>query len=375
MTTYEAGAQFLPEAVARIFDDRFAAAHAEMNRYALARLGRLVRELAPDRSGDGTFSRAELFESAGVVPAGERVAGWILDFLTAGGILAREGDRYRFAPAGSFDFEGALAAGPAWPTRTVFDRAVDGTADLLRGKKSGEEILFGLSSFSLWFDYFDRSNLLYAANNRLAALVLADRLLGGERILELGGGAGSAALAFLDELEGRSAPARPAFYHFTELVRAFERRASRALAGRMPAGTELRSTPLDFDKPFGSQGIEPASFDAVWAVNALHVARDLEGTLGEIRSALRPGGLLVAGECVRPAPGAPIYTELGFNFLDSWWSGRTDGRRSSNGFLSGGEWRACLLAAGFREVESVPDIEAVQKSHPEFVAAAIVARS
>ena len=61
------------------------------------------------------------------------------------------------------------------------------------------------------------------------------------------------------------------------------------------------------NRPFPEQGIAPASATLVYAVNTLHAARDLGFTLREVGRALRPGGVLVASECMRTP--VPVYAD------------------------------------------------------------------
>jgi hypothetical protein len=44
------------------------------------------------------------------------------------------------------------------------------------------------------------------------------------------------------------------------------------------------------------------------------------------------------------------------------------------GFLSPDAWRANFLAAGFRDVTFVPDIDAVAARYPKFFVGAVIAR-
>src|SRR5207244_2329053 len=81
-------------------------------------------------------------------------------------------------------------------------------------------------------------------------------------------------------------------YRFTEFVPAFLRRGEQAVRTRYPALSALSAAALDMNRPFAEQGVERGSVALVYAVNTLHVAQDLEFTLGEIFQALAPGGRL-----------------------------------------------------------------------------------
>ena len=97
-------------------------------------------------------------------------------------------------------------------------------------------------------------------------------------------------------------------------------------------------------------------------------------TLGEVRTALAPGGALVISECVRPFPGQPVYVEFVFNLLEAFRESRLDPAwRTNGGFLTPEQWTAGLLATGFRDVRIGPDIAVIRDVYPSFVVAAVVA--
>src|SRR5262249_56226809 len=121
-------------------------------------------------------------------------------------------------------------------------------------------------------------------------------------IVEIGGGSGSAALAFAERLARDAASNRIGRYVFTEIVPTFLRRAERNLKAAFPE-LPLEFRRLDMDRDFLEQSLEPASADVLYAVNTIHIARDLHATLGRIREVLKPGGIAVFSECVRPRAG------------------------------------------------------------------------
>ncbi len=93
----------------------------------------------------------------------------------------------------------------------------------------------------------------------------------------------------------------------------------------------------------------PEAADVVYAVNTVHIARDLQATLARIRGALRPGGRAVFSECVRPFPEQPIYVEFVFNFLENFTGVVTDARtRPNHGFLTPANWRDALPGGRIR---------------------------
>jgi SAM-dependent methyltransferase len=245
----------------------------------------------------------------------------------------------------------------------------------LRGERTGEEILFSPTRLRLWAEFFSNDNGLYAVNNLVGAVAVEDLVSPGSlAILELGGGLGSAAVALLERLRlaGRWGDIRE--YRFTDIVAAFLRRGQQAVQTRFPDAMFARFASLDINRPFGEQGTPAASVALVYAVNTLHVARDLGFTLREVFTALAPGGALVISECVRPVPGQLIYAEFIFNLLEAFRSPVLHpAYRPTGGFLTAEQWRLAMEAAGFLEVRTLPDVTRIRERFATFCVAAIAA--
>jgi SAM-dependent methyltransferase len=245
---------------------------------------------------------------------------------------------------------------------------------VLRGEASGEEALFAPDRIGAWIEYFSNDNLVYAVSNRIGALAAARSLAASGSVLEIGGGLGSSAEVLLELLSEAGRLAGMTKYRFTEVAPAFLRRGQRLLAGRFP-GAPIHFGRLDMDRPFEEAEVEAGGFALVYGVNALHVAHDLEFTLGEVQRALAPGGCLVLSECVRPFAGRPVYIEFLFNLLRAFRAPRLVAPwRPNGGFLTPEQWTAALAACGFRDVTVYPDIARVREVCPAFVVAAITAR-
>jgi SAM-dependent methyltransferase len=249
---------------------------------------------------------------------------------------------------------------------------VEEAGAFFRGEKSGEEILFSPIRLPLWFRYFSNQNLLYSINNAIGAEVLARALPAtGAEVLEVGGGAGSAA-----EMALRRSGAQLARYRFTEVVPTFLRRGERAARAAASTGTAIEAFRLDMTKPWEPQGVAPASLDAIYSVNCFHVAPNLDTLLAEVLTALKPGGAVVVSECLKPGdPFRPIYVDFVFEFLTSFTNVTTHPvRRPAHGFLTPAAWRASFEAAGFTGVEVHPDVERLGTLFRNFFAGAVVAR-
>jgi SAM-dependent methyltransferase len=372
----------LDPGVRRHFSPEFIICSEYFDRFTTETAGRALERL--DLLGEfrEPSTPREAITRRGYSERAETALRWMLEKLTEEGFFAAQAGgrfvaRVPIPPGDSGAKEKALAVSPGCaPGFAVVEVLAESIEDFFAGRKSGEEILFAPSRLSLWFDYFHNDNLLYAVNNRLGAEA-ASRALPSTRaatILELGGGAGSAAQALLEHLASEGRLGNVAKYLFTEPVPTFLRRGERSLKARFPE-VPLECRKLDMNLSLVEQGIAPGSIDLVYAVNTIHVARDLRATLAGIREVVAPGGAVVFSECVRPRAGQPIYIEFIFNFLENFVNVVTDPEiRPTHGFLTPANWRAALRSAGFEKAELLPDVDALARDYPSFFVGAITAR-
>ena len=244
------------------------------------------------------------------------------------------------------------------------------------GEESGDHNLLGPKGVPLWLNYFHNDNLTYSVNNWVGAAAAADRLSSRPtlRVLEIGAGMGSATDILLTQLGERSLLPRLERYVITEPNAYFRRCNQRKVAARYP-NLPLEWASLDVDLPWSAQGIASGKFDLVYAVNVMHISKNLLFSLNEARSALATDAWLVIGECVRPYDNQPIYPELMFQILDSFTNVETDPEiRPNPGFLTAEQWRRAFLKAGFTQPEVAPDIERIREIYPHFFTGAICGR-
>ncbi|HUF77792.1 MAG TPA: class I SAM-dependent methyltransferase [Thermoanaerobaculia bacterium] len=338
--------------------------------------------LAGAPPGSGRSTAGSLAHHLGLAPGSEVPLAWLLAELTEAGELQEaacgiSGATVRLAgelrPAHREAFrEAALEHDPAnAPFLDLLDLAGRVWPRVVTGQVRGEAVLLGPDQLGLWLRFFSNDNPVYAVNNRLAAVAAANRLAERTRALEVGAGAGSGSAALFEELERTGRLGRLATLRLTEPAAMLRRRAVRELERRWP-GAPVEAAELDIDRPWAEQGVEPGSLDLVFGVNVLHVARDLAWTLAEARRALRPGGWLVAGECLRPRPGRPVAAEMIFLLLEGFREVRLDPElRPGPGFLTPELWVAQLENAGFERVELVPDVRLLREIHPRFATGAV----
>jgi SAM-dependent methyltransferase len=241
------------------------------------------------------------------------------------------------------------------------------------GRQEGDQNLFGPQGIPLWLNYFHNDNLTYAVNNWVGAVVAADHLSSRQRvrILELGAGTGSGTEILLKLLDERGLLPRVERYLVTEPNAYFRRCNQRKLAAQYPS-VPLEWATLDLDLPWNTQGISPSTFDLVYAVNVMHISKNLLFSLNEARTALAADGWLVIGECVRPFANQPIYPEVMFQILDTFTDVEIHPEiRPNPGFLTADQWRRAFLRAGFGNVEVAPDIDRIREFYPHFFTGAI----
>ncbi len=369
-----------------LFTREFVLCAEHFDQFTVDSVLHLVHELGLTDSLARGVSARELVASRGFAPRAEIPLQWFFRKLAAAGFLdaARDREETVYRSRGPLPFgdpdraeSRAKALDPrSLPAFAVVRAMIAHVPEFLRGEKTGEEILFSPAKLSLWFDYFSNDNLLYQINNRLGAEAVARVLPSTRRatVVELGGGSGSAAVAIGERLARDGALGRVERYVFTEIVPTFLRRAERTLKARFPElPVEFRK--LDMNEDFREQGVPAGLADVVYAVNTVHIARDLGATLSRIRETLKPGGVAVFSECVRPFPDQPIYVEFVFNFLENFTGVATDPEtRPNHGFLTPENWRRAFRASGFERAEILPDVEELARHYDAFFVAAVSAR-
>ncbi|KIW31320.1 uncharacterized protein PV07_02977 [Cladophialophora immunda] len=159
-------------------------------------------------------------------------------------------------------------------------------------------------------------------------------------VLEVGAGTGGATRLFLnhDQLSFNS-------YTFTDISRTFFEPAAKEFERH---AEKMEFQPLDIRRPPSEQGFKPNSYDLVAASNVLHATPNLEATLANVRSLLKPGGRLIVIEIAHRQ-----HTRVGFIFglFPDWWSGHDEGRVLGP-FVPYAEWDRILKRSGFSGIDT-----------------------
>ncbi|KAL3458715.1 hypothetical protein BJX64DRAFT_301730 [Aspergillus heterothallicus] len=168
------------------------------------------------------------------------------------------------------------------------------------------------------------------------------------RILEVGAGTGGATLPILEALSGGANSDRaPNFsqYVYTDISSGFFENARHKLS-RWP---ELVYQKLDIGRDPEQQGIEVGTYDLVVAVNVLHATPDIEETMRNVCTLLKPGtgklGIVEAADNDSPLV-------LPFALLPGWWLASDTYRALENGPLMPlDRWHQVLISTGFSGVD------------------------
>jgi SAM-dependent methyltransferase len=373
--------EMLPPYLLHVIDASFLRSHLLYDEFVYRLVLKVIRETGLESaireggSAEAIAARERLEVGQAVVPLD-----WMLRLLAARGVLEEfRGEEFRArGPLPTADLAAVrdeqLQHDPSWmPSYVLAETVAQDYPAFLRGAVVGEEVLFSPRRLRLWVDYFSNQNGLYAVNNKVGAAAVEQWLpLDGGVLVELGGGLGSGALAVLERLGAAGRLRAIQEYRFTELVPAFLRRGEQTLRTHRPESVPIRFDALDMNRPFEAQGIAPSSVTAVYAVNTLHVAHDLDFTLGQILRTLRPGGWLIISECVRPYPRQAIYAEFIFDLIQTFRSPRLHPvYRPNGGFLTPDQWKGAIETAGFADTRFVPDVMRIRQKVPDFFVSAI----
>ncbi|NUT46716.1 MAG: methyltransferase, partial [Saccharothrix sp.] len=295
--------------------------------------------------------RVERVRSA-VAPGFAKWLDHSVSVLVAGGELVHEGGFLR-ARDGVPDVERAWAAWREWKDAhagdpellakgAVAERMVEATPAVLAGRAKATDVLFPGGSFEVVEAVYHGNATAEYFNHVLADVVLAEvRGRAGIRVLEIGAGTGSASERVFERLAEFERDV--AEYCFTDISKAFLIAAEKRFSARMPY---LTYETFDVERAPEEQGIAAGRYDIVIANNVLHATKDIVASVGNARSLLRPGGLLLLNELADNE----LWSHLAFGLLEGWFR-YTDGWRLDGGpALSPDSWRDVLQQHGFGEV-------------------------
>ncbi len=220
---------------------------------------------------------------------------------------------------------------------TMLHRCGAALPEVLAGKTDPLELLFAegveVDAASLYADTLG-ARIMYRKLGEAASALLKS-LAPGEslRVLEVGGGVGSATAALVPLLPGERTT-----YYFTDIsegvVSAAEKRFAQA--------PFMKFGVLDLEKDPGVQGFGDAGFHLIVAANVLHAVKDVDRAMAHIAGLLAPGGVLLALEAVR----GRLWGDLIMGMTAGWWR-FDDDYRGDHPLLPVPVWEKLLVKHGF----------------------------
>ncbi|KAH8165552.1 hypothetical protein CIB48_g2685 [Xylaria polymorpha] len=210
------------------------------------------------------------------------------------------------------------------------------------GEKTGIQVAL---QDNLLLDNYETGQVYREGNRRLAsAVALLAHQNPSLRILEVGGGTGSATNEVLPALKGDSAWRQYLEYRFTDTTTSFLAGAEERFSsfGGMTFGA------FDMERSGESQGYQQ-DWDVVVASNVIHATSDIKSTLLNIRSILKPGGKMMLLELTQ----SQLSAGLVLGTFSDFWKAEHDPNypRYDGPFLSKSLWATVLADAGFEGLD------------------------
>lgn len=135
------------------------------------------------------------------------------------------------------------------------------------------------------------------------------------KILEIGGGTGSATSFILKALAGEDDHVRCSSYKFTDISAGFFEKAREKFAAWQEY---LEFKTLNIENSVQAQGFENEGYDLVVAANVLHATEKMDVTMNNVNRLLKPDGKLVLVEVTNLSY---LAGTLAFGLLPGWWRG------------------------------------------------------
>lgn len=176
------------------------------------------------------------------------------------------------------------------------------------------------------------------------------------KILEIGSGTGSFTAEVLTVLSPDPAKSfgNIVSYTFTDISSGFFEKAKQ----RFQSWSDIMDfQTLNIERSPVDQGLRLGEYDFIFAGNVIHATADLQNTLQNLRSLLKPGGQLIMQEGIRQDF---LWYPLVFGQLPGWWLGNEPCRQWCP-YISAEEWKPLLLEAGFSGI----DIEYPSSNDPD----------
>jgi SAM-dependent methyltransferase len=236
-----------------------------------------------------------------------------------------------------------------------------GINDFLKGRVNGGNLLFADESIvTLWNSYFNNDFYGYAVVNHGVAYGIAKWFsqTNGASMLEVGSGTSGASALTFQVLQDNNLLNSLHTIVLTDVVVPLLEKGRINIRQQIDEPPHYEQKILDINEAFEAQGFAEESFDIIFGVNVLHVARNLTFSLQELYHHLNTGGMLILAETTRPAASRPMHHEFIFNLLENYHDVELDPEtRPYHGFLTREHWIKNFEKAGFKNIEYLAELD------------------
>ncbi|MCB0210932.1 MAG: methyltransferase, partial [Anaerolineae bacterium] len=333
-----------------------------LERFARIALLNVFQQLGVLHQADERYDRPALAQRLKVLPKYRRLFQALVALLEQSGYVSLDGDKIQTtARLGQPETQQILQTlsqqrdklQETYPTLrpylTLLETCLQSLPEIVQGQVSATDILFSHSSLALvegvyhgtpLTNYFNRLTALAikrVIEQRLPALKTGDKI----SLVEIGAGTGSTT-AFV--LEAIAPYGDDIEYFYTDISAGFTTYGQARFGDRYPF---MRFGPLDIENNPASQGYEVNQAEIVLGANVVHATKNIRHTLQNLKSMLKPNGLLILNETTR----FQAFVTLTFGLLDGWWLFEDEENRIEHApLLSVEQWQQMLKAEGFNGV-------------------------
>lgn len=228
--------------------------------------------------------------------------------------------------------------------------------EILQGKKTATEVIFPNGRLDLVANVYKGNPKADFFNKELGKIVHSillenlSKLQKGEKftILEIGAGTGGTSQILIDVLTEFNDSIK---YIYTDISNQFLFYAEDHLK---PIAPYLSTKLFNIEYPPEKQGIELASCDLIIGTNVVHATSEIANSLCNIKSALKPNGILLLNELEK----VEIFNLLTFGLLDGWWLAKDKHIRvKGSPILTKENWKNALSNTRFKNIAIFPKKE------------------
>ncbi len=292
---------------------------------------------------------------------------WMLDYLEQMGHVQRKQSAYRivqntFDTDTKKDIDKIMQLEPSSDSFIdMIDRIMGQIDDFFYGKKDGSDILFADPELSdLWNKYFNNYFYGYAVLNFSVAhgILKWFSQTNGKKMLEIGSGTSGASSKVFSMLRDNNLLDSMDNITLTDVFPALLDVGASNIRRNVSNPPDFSQKILDVNKSLDEQGFQEPLWDIIYGINVMHVARDLEYSLGELYNHLDDNGILVIAETIRPSDNKALHQEFMANLLEGYYNVKCDiQHRPIHGFLTKGQWISFFQKAGFRNIEFITELD------------------